>query len=152
MTRFSTGSFDGRLALVLACLAGSVALEACTRLGGGDGREVSVERGQQVYQTYCQTCHGDAKGDGRLPNVPSHGPDGHTWHHSDRNLMEIIRDGSDSPMSRMMREMMGSADAPRMPAWKETLSDEDVRSVIAYLKTFWTEEQRRFQRDTPMMR
>ena len=50
-----------------------------------------------------------------------------------------------------MRDIMGPAGAPKMPAFKETLSDEEIRSVIEYLKTFCTEEQRRFQRESPMM-
>ena len=37
------------------------------------------------------------------------------------------------------------------PPWKGTLSDDDIRAVIAYIKTFWTPEQRRLQQESPMM-
>lgn len=110
-----------------------------------------VTRGAQVYAARCQSCHGDGAGRGRQPGVPTHGPEGHTWHHSDRDLRTTIEEGSDSPTSRMMRDMMGPPDAPRMPGWKGVLSDEDIDAVIAYIKTFWTPEQRRWQAERPMM-
>ncbi len=128
--------------------------QACAQLTGGPLRtpsDAQLARGQQVYLTNCQSCHGDENGNRRLPNVPSHGPDGHTWHHSDRDLTEIVEQGSDSPTSRMMRDMMEPPDTPRMPAWKGTLSDDDIKAVIAYIKTFWTPEQRRLQQQSPMM-
>ena len=118
---------------------------------GGAVSEELIKRGSDLYATHCQSCHGDGAGRGLLPYVPSHGPDGHTWHHSDRNLMDIVLNGP-GEMGEMMREMMGTPkDAPRMPAWKGVLSEEDVRATLAYIKTFWTPEQRRSQQQTPMM-
>lgn len=111
-----------------------------------------VARGAQLYATNCQACHGDAKGNGKLPYVPSHGSDGHTWHHSDRNLTEIIMNGGDE-MTAMMRQMSGTPeDAPRMPVWRAVLSEEDIKAILAFIKTFWTPEQRRMQEQSPMMR
>ncbi|MBI2887084.1 MAG: cytochrome c [Chloroflexi bacterium] len=110
-----------------------------------------VARGAQLYATNCQACHGDKNGVGRLPYAPSHGNDGHTWHHSDRNLIDIIMNGGDE-MTTMMRSMSGvPEDAPRMPAWKGKLSEEEVRAILAYIKTFWTPERRRMQERSPMM-
>ena len=112
-----------------------------------------LARGEALYQANCQACHGDAPtGEGALPGVPVHGPAGHTWHHSDRNLTEIILIGS-GQIGQMMREMMGTpADTPRMPAWRGKLSDEDIAAILAYIKAGWTPEQRRLQQETPMMR
>lgn len=111
-----------------------------------------VARGAELYLTYCQACHGDRNGIGRIPAAPPHNQDGHTWHHSDRNLVDIILNGS-GEMGDMMRGMMGvPEDAPRMPAWKATLSEDDVRAVLAFTKTWWTPEQRRMQEQSPMMR
>lgn len=39
-----------------------------------------------------------------------------------------------------------------MPAWKGKLSDREIRSVIAYIKTLWTEDQRRFQEQVNQVR
>lgn len=133
-------------------------------------REGQVAHGAQLYATYCQTCHGDSRGIGGQPGVPSHGPEGHTWHHSDRNLKETILNGSSGmaqqmeeelaemrrqlgdELADMMRERMGlQAGAPRMPAWRGTLSDQELDAVLAYIKTFWRPEQRRLQQEMPMM-
>jgi mono/diheme cytochrome c family protein len=111
-----------------------------------------VQRGELLYRANCQSCHGDARtGDGGLPGAPVHGPDGHTWHHSDGNLTDIIQNGS-GEMGEMMRGMMGvPPETPRMPAWRGTLTDDDIAAILAFIKTGWTPEQRRFQQETPMM-
>jgi hypothetical protein len=87
-----------------------------------------------------------------LPGAPVHGPAGHTWHHSDRNLTEIILDDS-GEMGEMMRGMLNiPPETPRMPAWRGKLTDADIAAVLAYIKAGWTPEERRFQVETPMMR
>ena len=62
-----------------------------------------VLRGKAVYARDCASCHG-AKLEGqpkwreRLPNgrlpAPPHDATGHTWHHGDRQLFEMIKDGT----------------------------------------------------------
>ncbi|MBI2982892.1 MAG: cytochrome c, partial [Chloroflexi bacterium] len=69
---------------------------------------------------------------------------GHTWHHPDCELVEVITTGG-GPMVEMMREMMAPPGAPTMPAWREKLSDEEIDAVLAYIKTTWTPEQRELQ-------
>lgn len=32
-----------------------------------------------------------------------------------------------------------------MPAWGDRLSDDEIRAVLAYIKTFWGAEERQFQ-------
>ncbi|MCX6020783.1 MAG: cytochrome c, partial [Chloroflexi bacterium] len=107
--------------------------------------EALIAHGAQLYMANCQVCHGDRNGAGRIPAAPPHNQDGHTWHHSDRNLTDTILNGS-GEMGEMMRSMMGiPADAPRMPAWKDKLSEEDIRAILGFIKTWWTPEQRRQQ-------
>ena len=109
-----------------------------------DASQVSL--GRQVYQANCATCHGanaegapnwktpDAKGN--YP-PPPHSDVGHTWHHSDRVLYEVIHDGFRNPLR---------ADAPmNMPAWGNKLSDAEIRAVITYFKSLWSREHRAFQ-------
>jgi len=146
-------------ALLATALAGCAATQPRTSpgqpLAAATGATAAdpVQRGGALYRANCLSCHGDARtGEGSLPGVPVHGPDGHTWHHSDRDLTEIILDGS-GEMGEMMRKMMGvPAETPRMPAWRGTLSEDDIAAILAYIKTGWTPEQRRFQQETPMMR
>ena len=105
-----------------------------------------VSRGREIYQQNCATCHGANAGgaanwatpgpDGLYP-PPPHDDIGHTWHHSDRVLYEIIRDGMGDPLR---------PDSPlRMPAWGSTLSDADIRAAIEYFKSLWTAEHRQWQ-------
>lgn len=76
---------------------------------------------------------------------PPHNASGHTWHHPDCQLIDTVLNGPGA-MSGMMREMMGvPPDTPRMPAFKDNLTEGEVRAVLAYIKTWWTEEQRRHQ-------
>jgi mono/diheme cytochrome c family protein len=80
-----------------------------------------------------------------MMNIPPlHNTIGHTWHHSDRQLTDMVLNGS-AEMGEMMRRMMGSEDTPRMPAFKDTLTEEEVGAILAYIKTWWTEEQREWQ-------
>ena len=105
-----------------------------------------VQKGREIYQTNCTTCHGaNAEGapnwatpgpDGLYP-PPPHDDTGHTWHHSDRVLHETIYSGMGDPLR--------PASPLRMPAWSDKLSDAEIRAVIEYFKSLWTEEHRRWQ-------
>ena len=106
----------------------------------------SVESGHAVYRQYCASCHGaSAQGaphwqardeHGELP-APPHNTEGHTWRHSDAMLYEMVSKGWRDPFNKTKRLTM--------PAFGEALSPEQIRTVILYLKTLWTSEQRDFQ-------
>jgi mono/diheme cytochrome c family protein len=86
--------------------------------------------GERLYVQLCQSCDGDREGKRGTPGVPGHGPDGHTWQHSDCALMTTIARGQNSHFYALA-----------MPAWGDSLSYVDMRDVVAYLKTFWTPAQ-----------
>ena len=172
LSRTTLARFTAGFAVMAVVAAGLVVLGPGLSFHPGRGMadEAAVARGSEVYATYCHTCHGDSRGIGARPGVPSHGPDGHTWHHSDRNLRETILNGSSGMADQMeeelaemrrqlgdeiadiMRKQMGLTEgAPRMPAWEGTLSDSDVDAVLTYIKTFWTPEQLRMQQAGAMM-
>lgn len=76
---------------------------------------------------------------------PPHNKNGHTWHHPDCQLVEIVLRGS-GEMGTMMRRMMGAPEGtPRMPAFGDILSRGDVEAILGYIKTWWTAEQRETQ-------
>lgn len=107
-----------------------------------------IVRGRQIYLQNCASCHGqnaegvpnwqqpDARGN--LP-PPPHDDAGHTWRHSDGQLAEIIRDG--------LRDPFNKTPELTMPPFRDRLGDDDIAALIAYFKSLWSPEHRRFQED-----
>ena len=99
-----------------------------------------LARGAQLYAQHCAACHG-AKLEGqpnwreRLPNgrmpAPPHDESGHTWHHSDRVLFAITKNGLVPPYAPQGYES-------DMPPFGGVLSDDEIRAVLAYIKSHWT--------------
>jgi mono/diheme cytochrome c family protein len=118
--------------------------KATFRADPGDLAQVQLGRG--IYSESCASCHGgnlegqpnwrERQANGRLP-APPHDANGHTWHHPDRVLFEITRDGI-------------TAHAPKgyesdMPAFHGKLTDEQIWAVLAYIKSTWPTEVRERQ-------
>ena len=101
-------------------------------------------RGQEIYVANCQSCHGGPTGGAMMDYPPRHNANGHTWHHPDCELKQVIREGGNE-MTEMMREMMAPPDAPRMQALKDRLSDDAINAVLAFIKTMWTPVEREAQ-------
>jgi len=105
-----------------------------------------VRRGHDVYRQHCASCHGaNAQGapnwqerdeHGELP-APPHNAEGHTWRHSDAELYMMVSKGWRDPFNKTERLTM--------PAFGDVLSPDEIRAVIAYLKTLWTPEEIQFQ-------
>lgn len=140
-----------RLAIISGLLL-VIILSACSTKSDGE-RYIATNpeayaMGQQVYAQNCSACHG-INGEGQFPDAPMerdetgrlgappHNGDGHTWHHDDDLLHNIVREGG-----------MGTPDMfYPMPAFGELLRVEQIEAVLFYIKTFWTEEQRQRQAD-----
>jgi len=103
--------------------------------------EMAAE-GERLYMQHCAGCHGtELQGapnwkvrleDGSYPPPPQD-DSGHTWHHSDQLLVEIIRNGGDP------------ASNSAMPAFGEILSEEEILSILEFFKSTWGKEAREFQ-------
>ena len=63
---------------------------------------------------------------------PPHDSTGHTWHHSDRFFLETVRDGNPDPIATM-------------PPFGDRLSDDEIISILEFLKSRWGPDERRFQ-------
>jgi mono/diheme cytochrome c family protein len=118
-------------------------LAACEKApeGRADPNDAAqVALGAKLYAQHCGACHGmklegqpnwrSRQANGRLP-APPHDESGHTWHHPDQVLFAITRNGLVPPY------------APKdyqsdMPAFAGTLSDAEIRAVLAYIKSYWT--------------
>ncbi len=108
-----------------------------------------VKRGQMIYKRFCSICHGinlqgqpdwrHRKSNGRLP-APPHDETGHTWHHADDILFGMIKKGLVPPYAPANYKS-------DMPAWESTLKDQDIWAVLAYIKSRWSAEARKFQEE-----
>lgn len=80
-----------------------------------------TEQGRRIFQKYCAGCHGrEGTGEGyRLLGAdPANLMARQTQEKSDEDLLESIHEGQTV-----------------MPAWKDRLSNEDRRRVLAYIRT-----------------
>ena len=99
--------------------------------------------GQSLYVTNCASCHGaNLQGQpdwrhrlatGRMP-APPHDVTGHTWHHSDRDLFNLTKQG--------VAAVVGDGYESDMPAFGKVLSDDDIKVVLEYIKSTWPERAR----------
>lgn len=95
----------------------------------------SVAAGKALYEQYCQSCHKEngigekpipplIKAPGYLTAMPLN-ETSHAWHHGDEELVSTILNG----LQRTQR----------MPAWKGTLTEQQAREIVAYIKSLWSD-------------
>ncbi len=102
-----------------------------------------IARGQRLYQSNCASCHGGSQGGNASDYPPRHNAVGHTWQHADCDLEQIVRNGpAPSEAGRFF------APGLQMPAFRDRLTDDEIGDVLAYIKTFWTDDQRAAQAAT----
>ena len=104
-----------------------------------------VARGKIVYAEQCASCHGaNLEGQpnwrvrlpsGRLP-APPHDSTGHTWHHSDKELFEMVKNGIPEIVPGYQTDM---------PAYKGNLSDADIWAVLSFIQRTWSQDMRERQ-------
>lgn len=96
-----------------------------------------VTAGKSLFEVNCMSCHGvEAAGLGegweqKLPGFPAEPPalngSAHAWHHPMKALLYTIDKG-------------GAPLGGKMPAFGESLSQEEKLAIIAYFQSFWNEE------------
>jgi S-disulfanyl-L-cysteine oxidoreductase SoxD len=98
----------------------------------------SVAEGRLLYRRSCATCHGqrlqgqllwEARDQFFGRRAPPHDQSGHTWQHSDDELFQITKFGRFSTTPPEVKSYM--------PAYAPFLSDDQILSVIAYIKATW---------------
>jgi hypothetical protein len=61
---------------------------------------------------------------------------GHTWHHSDSDLHKIIKLG----FAKLIKNYEG-----KMIGFGDILNDSEIDSILAYIKSYWSEEKYNIQ-------
>jgi len=128
-------------AIFLSVATGGVDEDA-VRIPYGD--RAAVERGREVYQAACASCHGASlqgqpdwrsRGpDGRLP-APPHDQTGHTWHHPDAQLFKLTKYG--------VEKFAPEGYKSDMPGFEDQLSDSDILASLAFIKSTWPDDIQR---------
>ena len=113
-----------------------------------DGRDIAA--GEVLYAENCAACHGAALegqpdwrspgADGVLP-APPHDETGHTWHHDNVLLFEYTQLGGDKALEA--RGVTGFTSG--MPAFGETLSDDEIWNILAFIRSTWPERVQQMQ-------
>jgi mono/diheme cytochrome c family protein len=85
-----------------------------------------IAGGKKLFASKCQRCHGSAgKGDG---------PDGEPEHQQDMDLTvaaRVVR----NPDGTVFYKIWNGRATPKMPAFSEDLSKEQVWAIVAYVQT-----------------
>ncbi len=82
------------------------------------------ETGYQLYQRYCQVCHGEeGDGDGIMTQLIGMMPTDHT------NPNETNRFSNEELMQSIL-----NGKGRFMPAWRGTLSQSDVEALVSYIR------------------
>lgn len=108
---------------------------------------ILIQHGKTLYKNHCAVCHGEALegqsgwestgGNGLLP-APPHDASGHTWHHSDDQLFEVVKYGAGVAMGdpEYRSGMIGFANI---------LTDENIKAILVFIRSTWTEELKLWQ-------
>jgi mono/diheme cytochrome c family protein len=133
----------GSLLLLVGAFSILVAVALVSLSGNEEEPQIAV--GRVIYEDNCSTCHGaNLAGqpdwqtplpNGRLP-APPHDATGHTWHHSDDELFALVKNGIGALVPGYQSDM---------PAYEDTLSDDQIRAVLAFIKNEWPSPEREYQ-------
>jgi cytochrome c oxidase cbb3-type subunit 2/cytochrome c oxidase cbb3-type subunit I/II len=91
--------------------------------------QMTIDRGQQIYETLCTTCHGPyGRGDGPLAQNLSVPP-------PDLTLSSTLERRSDAELAKLLRYGSGAKHTPMVVS--QTLNDDSLLDVVAYLRTLY---------------
>lgn len=86
----------------------------------------ALVQGKQIYESNCAGCHGSAGQGHGVPNAPPLNNTGDIWTLPPAELHTLVRGGTHEGM----------------PAFGQRLNEAEVNSVIDYIQTWWSAEQR----------
>ena len=99
--------------------------------------------GESLYNQLCANCHGEnlegkpdwkeRLADDSFP-PPPHDGSGHTWHHPDSVLIDIVLNGGNPDITNTA-----------MPGFGDRLSLKETEAILDYKKSHWGAEERAYQ-------
>lgn len=108
-----------------ALAADDAALEDVERFTDGD-----AAHGAALYKRYCRGCHGEDGRGGAHTFMP------HIGNLTKKDYIEFIPDGFLFTVIAEGGAAVGKSGY--MPAWRGTLSEQDIKDVIAFIRTLPT--------------
>jgi hypothetical protein len=113
---------------------------------GGAASAAMIARGRTIYAGTARPATArisKAKRDwksplpsGRMP-APPHDASGHTWHHPDGAHFRITKEGPAA--------VVGGGYQSDMSGFGNLRTDEEIRAVLAFIKSTWPERERAYQ-------
>lgn len=107
-----------RLTWILACLC----LGCLATAAPAQEKSAPVPEGQQVYASHCADCH-RSNGQG-LPNAIASLANSAFVAGDPVPLITVILEGRKGNLGRM-------------PAWKDTLTDQQIAAVVSFIRNSW---------------
>ena len=90
------------------------------------GNQQALAEGKQLFEKNCKRCHGaSGKGDG---------PDGDPDHQEDMDLTQARR-AARNPDGVVFYKAWNGRARPKMPAFKDSLSKDDIWKIVTYVQT-----------------
>ncbi|HLI96090.1 MAG TPA: cytochrome c [Candidatus Baltobacteraceae bacterium] len=108
--------------------AASAAASAAPKMVAAGG--ASAAAGAKVFTTNCSSCH-QANGKGQPGVFPPLAGNATVTGPADK-VIAVVKNGLNGKIS-----VNGTTYNGQMPAWKGTLSDSDIASVITYIRSSW---------------
>lgn len=111
-------------------LAAALALAGCSRRAAAPASAEDLRAGRALFEDNCMPCHGaEGRGDGPGAEVLSPKPRDLT----DPGVQASLTDARITQVVKAGGKASGMSDA--MPAFGGTLSDEQVRTVVVFVRT-----------------
>ena len=123
---------------------------ASTAAADHNWEQRNIVAGQSLYTDNCASCHGanlEGQPNWQSPNAddvlpaPPDDRTGHTWHHDDKMLFEYTRLGG----ATALEVRGGTGFNSGMPAFGETLTDDEIWDILAHIRSTWSEREREVQ-------